>query len=178
MPTVFKLGGSLLDLADLPARLAPLLAAEPRPLVVTGGGPVADAVRTWDRTFTLGDEAAHRLACGATGLTARLAVELLDRAELVACREAAGDVWARGGVAVLDLPAFLASEEPHDADPPPHTWVTTSDTLAAWVARRWPAGRLVLLKSCGPDAAGAVDEQFGRFAAGLTVGWVNVRGGG
>ena len=176
-PTVFKLGGSLLDLPNLPERLTPLLARERRPLVVCGGGAVADAVRDWDRTFALGDEAAHRLACRATGLAARLVVELLDRAELVACRETARAVWERGGVAVLDLFTFLAAEEPHDPAPPPHTWATTGDTLAAWTARRWPADRLVLLKSCGPDAAGAVDGGFGRYSAGLEVGWVNVRGG-
>ncbi|MFH5806548.1 hypothetical protein [Alienimonas sp. DA493] len=174
-PTVYKLGGSLFDRPDLAGRLGALLAGEPRALVVAGGGAVADAVRDWDRVHRLGEERAHRLACEALGVTARFVVALLPGAELAATREAASDVWEQGGVAVLDLPAFLAAEEPRDPDPPPHTWDTTSDALAAWVARRWPAGRLVMLKSCEqrPDA---VDRHFARFSAGLAVEWVNLRG--
>ena len=173
LPTCYKLGGSLFDLPDLTDRLAATLHGERRALVVCGGGAVADAVRGWDRVHRLGEERAHRLACELLGLTARFVAELIG-AELASARDTAGDVWDRGGVCVLDLPRFLEVEEPRDPDPPPHAWETTSDALAAWVARRWPAGKLVLLKSCDerPDA---VDPQFARFAAGLTVEWVNLR---
>ena len=171
---VLKLGGSLFDRPDLAERLGALLADEPRALVVVGGGAAADAVRDWDRVHRLGEEVAHRLACEALGLTARFVSELLPGAELVADRDAAGDAWARGKVCVLDLPRFLEHEEPLDPHAPPHTWGTTSDTLAAWVATRWPADRLVMLKSCDerPDA---VDRHFAHYAAGLNVWWVNLR---
>ncbi|NNJ28098.1 hypothetical protein LzC2_42090 [Planctomycetes bacterium LzC2] len=122
----------------------------------------------------LGEEAAHRVACESLGTTARFIAELLPGAELAATREAASDVWSRGNVAVLDLPRFLHAEEPLDPNPPPHTWDTTSDTLAAWVARRWPAERLALLKSCDRSPE-AVDPCFARFAEGLGVEWVNLR---
>ncbi|QDT15577.1 amino acid kinase family protein [Alienimonas californiensis] len=173
-PLVVKLGGSLLDLPDLAGRLGEVLRNEPRALVVVGGGAAADAVRDWDRSHRLGEERAHRLACEALGLTARFVSELLPGAERVSTRDAARDAWGRGATAVLDLPRFLEREEPLDGHAPPHTWDTTSDTLAAWVARRWPARRLALLKSCErrPDA---VDAHFAQFAAGLEVEWVNLR---
>ena len=176
-PTVYKLGGSLFDLPDLRDRLAGLLRPDPRPLVVAGGGEAADAVRGWDRVHRLGEETAHRLACESLGLSARFVCEILPGSELISAREAAGGAWGRGKVCVLDLPRFLEREEPRDPAPPPHDWGTTSDTLAAWTARRWPAGRLVLLKSC--DARpGAVDRHFETFAAGLEVKWVNLRAQG
>ena len=174
-PTCYKLGGSLFDLPDLADRVAAALAGERRALLVCGGGAVADAVRGWDRVHRLGEERAHRLACESLGLTARFVAELIG-AELAGDRETAGDVWGRGSVCVLDLPRLLAAEEPRDPAPPPHAWETTSDALAAWIARRWPAERLVLLKSCD-ERPGAVDAHFARFAAGLEVGWVNLRAG-
>ena len=175
-PTVYKLGGSLFDLPGLRERLADALRPDPRPLIVCGGGAAADAVRGWDRVHGLGEKAAHRLACESLGLTARFVSELLGAA-LVGSRDAAGAAWARGRVAVLDTPRFLECEEPRDPHAPPHSWATTADTLAAWVARRWPAGRLVLWKSC--DARpGAVDPHFATYAAGLRVEWANLRAGG
>ena len=173
-PVVYKVGGSLFDLPDLRDRLARVLAGEPRALLVCGGGGAADAVRGWDRVHGLGEEAAHRVACESLGTSARFIAELIG-AELVATREAASGAWARGDVCVLDVPRWTRREEPRDPDPPPHAWDTTSDTLAAWTARRWPAGRLVLLKSC-EERAGAVDRQFAAYAAGSAVEWVNLRG--
>ena len=175
-PTVYKLGGSLFDLPDLKGRLSRVLAGEPRALVVCGGGAAADAVRAWDRVHGLGEDAAHRVACEALGVSARFVSELIG-GELVATRDAAGDAWARGRVCVLDLPRWVEREAPRDPAAPPRTWETTSDTLAAWAARRWPAGRLVLLKSCG-ERPGAVDRHFAASAAGLRVDWVNLRGEG
>ena len=170
---VYKLGGSLFGLPDLRDRLAAELAGEPRPLIVAGGGAAADAVREWDRVHRLGEAAAHRVACESLGVSARFVAELTG-AELVFTRETASGAWARGKICVLDLPRWLEHEEPRDPAPPPHTWETTSDALAAWVAGRWPAGRLVMLKSCD-ERPGAVDRHFARFAAGLDVRWANLR---
>ena len=173
-PTVYKLGGSLFGLPDLRDRLRHVLSAEPRALVVAGGGAAADAVRDWDRVHALGEAAAHRAACESLGVSARFVASLLG-AELVAARGEARAAWVRGPVCVLDVPRFLEVEEPRDPRPPPHDWGTTSDTLAAWVAARWPADRLVLLKSCD-ERPGAVDRHFAGYSAGLDVRWVNLRG--
>jgi aspartokinase-like uncharacterized kinase len=59
---------------------------------------------------------------------------------------------AAGRLNVLAVSAWL-----HSADPLPHTWQVTSDSIAAWAARRLRAKRLVLLKG--------VDGQFDRDPA-------------
>ncbi|MCH7892075.1 MAG: hypothetical protein IH921_11295, partial [Gemmatimonadetes bacterium] len=50
-------GGSLLDLPDLAARLTNFLAdfSRPRPVMVCGGGPTVELIRRWDREFDLGE---------------------------------------------------------------------------------------------------------------------------
>ena len=94
-PVVLKIGGSLLDLPDLPRRLSEWLRQSriARPLVIVGGGAAADAVRSWDRTYQLGEERAHQLAVESMGLTRLLLQELLDGALTV--RDRAGARAAR-----------------------------------------------------------------------------------
>ena len=80
---------------------------------------------------------------------------------------------------VLCVDRFLDAEEAAGAEPLPRCWDVTSDSIAAWVAARWPAD-LVLLKSTTPDAAAEpfVDPYFAK-----TVGcvrraeWIDLRGG-
>ena len=163
MPTVvYKLGGSLLGRDDLPGRLRRTLAAEEgiRPLLVVGGGAAADVVREWDRRHGLGDERAHWLALRAMALNECLVRDLLPESRIVRDRAAAEEAWASARVPILCAHDFLAREEPASADPLPHTWDVTSDSVAAWVAIRWPADRLVLLKPV-PLPAGAAPERLG-----------------
>src|SRR5207248_9110984 len=58
---VVKVGGSLYDLPDLADRLRRWLSAlaAPRVLLVPGGGPTADVIRTFDQRHRLGEEASH-----------------------------------------------------------------------------------------------------------------------
>src|SRR5438093_494777 len=148
---VLKLGGSLLDLADLPDRLRSVFAMldGDRSLLVCGGGAAADVVRRWHECFGLGEERSHWLALESIRLNQRLLLDLLPELELVTNRAAAESVWRKGRVPLLDLAAFMHEEESSltDAERLPHTWEVTSDSLAGWVAIRWPACRLVLLKS-------------------------------
>jgi aspartokinase-like uncharacterized kinase len=188
--TVLKLGGSLLDLADLPQRLRAMLATFPnqRPLLICGGGDAADVVRRWHKTHELDEEHAHWLAMEAIRLNQALLASLLADVEIVTNRVDAVSAWDRGAIALLDLPRFVRDEE---AVSPigqhlPHTWDVTSDSLAAWVALRWSAERLVLLKSVDrPCAAtitdlaqqGLVDRHFPIIAPRLPqLDWINLRG--
>lgn len=161
---VIKVGGSLLK---HPAQLDVVLAAigsaagRRRLLIVPGGGLFADAVRQVDRDLALPDDAAHWMAVLAMDqyahvITARLAGSALviDAAEATAALE-------RGCVPVLAVSRWLSQ-----ADPLPHTWEVTSDSIAAWVAGEVGATRLVLVKP--PGAAG--DTVDGYFARALPPG--------
>ncbi len=150
--TVLKLGGSLLDLADLPDRLRAVLSKlnNDQPLLVCGGGDAADVVRRWHETHAFDQEQSHWLAMESVRLNQRLLLTLLPELELVSNRFAAESAWARGRVPLLDLMSFVSIEESQAETGTaslPHTWDVTSDSLSAWVAIRWPASRLVLLKS-------------------------------
>ena len=172
--TVLKLGGSLLDLADLPDRLRAAFAKldVDRPLLICGGGEAANVVRRWHDAHRLDEEQSHWLALDSIRLNQRLMLTLIPELELVSNRAAAESAWTRGRVPLLDLLSFVSIEEAaHDVGvkPLPHTWDVTSDSLAAWVAIRWPARRLVLLKSAElppfeshsqAAEAGLVDDFF------------------
>src|SRR5271165_5143987 len=90
-PVVIKVGGSLLDWPELPGRLAAFLARcrdeDPAGggtfLLMAGGGPAADLIRTMDRIHGLGDARAHWLAIRAMDLTAQLLSALLPGATVV-----------------------------------------------------------------------------------------------
>ena len=150
--TVLKLGGSLLDRPDLPDRLRAVFAKldGDRPLLICGGGEAADVVRRWHDAHRLDEEQSHWLALDSIRLNQRLLLTLMPELELVSNHAAAESAWTRGRVPLLDLMSFVSIEESAlDANvkPLPHTWFVTSDSLAAWTAIRWPASRLVLLKS-------------------------------
>lgn len=168
---VVKCGGSLLTMADWPARLRAChatLAAAGTPLIVVGGGAIVDGLRHVDAAGGLDGAVVHDLAIALMGITGRLvAGELGLPLTASAC-----------GGGVLDAAAFLADERAAC----PRGWEVTSDSIAALAAR--VAGRpLLLLKSCPPPvvegealeaaaAAGWVDDWFPRAAAGLTwIGW-------
>jgi 5-(aminomethyl)-3-furanmethanol phosphate kinase len=154
---VYKVGGSLFDWPRLLERLSAFLRSEPTwPLIVSGGGGAADVVRGWDRVHGLGEERAHRLAVRSLGLGAAFLADGLDGGTLVTSRNEAATAWSAGRLPVLDAAAFLAAEEAAGALPLPASWDVTSDSIAAWVAARWPAD-LVLLKSTSPDRP---REQF------------------
>jgi len=147
--TVYKLGGSLLDFPQLRARLTDLLhqQSDSSPLLIIGGGQVADTVRAWDQTFQLGEERSHWLAIRALTFNANLVAELLENAVVVSSHTEAMATWSKGLVPVLDAYAFVTSCEEASDVALPHNWTATSDSVAAWIAINWPADRLVLLKS-------------------------------
>jgi 5-(aminomethyl)-3-furanmethanol phosphate kinase len=138
--TVVKVGGGIGDDA-LPGVCA-ALGRRGSLLVVPGGGRFADAVREADRRFGLSDETAHRMAILGMEQFGHLLGDLIPGAELCSKLDS-----ITGRPSVL-LPAGL----PLDL---PASWDVTSDSIAAWVARKVGAGRLVLVK-----AVAVVDDYF------------------
>lgn len=184
---VYKLGGSLLDLPDLGARLSRVVSATPncRPLLVVGGGPIADVIRDWDQEHALGEERAHWLALDSLFVCEELVLALTPGMQRVASRREAEQAWDAGNVPVLSTAEFVRAEEQQQSVVLPHSWDATSDTIAAWIATVWPADELVLLKSTGlperidiGDAAegGLVDRCFPAMADTIgKIGWLNLR---
>jgi len=156
---VVKVGGALLaHPIQLDAVLAALAEAATarRLLIVPGGGPFADAVRDVDRRFALTDDAAHWMAVLAMDQYAHLLASRLNVAAL-ACNPT--DIAA--ALERRRLPVLAPSRWLREADPLPHSWDVTSDSIAAWVAGAVGAARLVLVKPPGAGAE-AVDAYFYR----------------
>src|SRR5262249_14102412 len=82
---VVEVGGSLFDVPDLGRRLDRFLNElnEPRVLLVPGGGPAADVVRTLDRAQNLGEEASHWLALRAMTMSAHVLAALVPKTKVI-----------------------------------------------------------------------------------------------
>jgi aspartokinase-like uncharacterized kinase len=184
---VYKIGGSLLDVPELPKVIRDVLAQRPQhaALLVAGGGAAANVVREWDRRHSLGEDAAHDLALEAMNLSAallsRLVPGLREVRSLCQVRAAADDHV----VGLLCADCFIKSAQAQGQPALEHSWRMTSDSIAAWTARAVVASELLLLKSVPLPAgtsledaarAGLVDETFPEIAASLpAIGWVNAR---
>ena len=157
---VVKFGGGVLahrEHFDSALALIGTAARDRRLLVVPGGGPFADAVREVDRRLRLPDDAAHWMAVLAMDQYAYLIAARLVGAVLVAEPREMAAALSAGHVPVLAPSRWL-----READPLPHAWTVTSDSIAAWVAGRVGARRLVLIKPPGATAGQIVDSYFPR----------------
>jgi probable H4MPT-linked C1 transfer pathway protein len=160
---VVKLGGGVLAYPDrFDAALDAIGAAarHRRLLVVPGGGPFADAVRSLDRRLRLSEDAAHWMAVLAMDQYAHLIASRLPNAVLVSDpREIGGalDAGSAGQAAILAPSRWL-----RDVDPLPHSWDVTSDSIAAWIAGQIGAQQLVLVKPPGASGEVVVDAWFSR----------------
>jgi len=175
-PLVIKVGGGLLGipgaLREVCATIG-VLGRQQAVVVVPGGGPLADLVRELDRTVGLSDDASHWMAMLAMDQYAHLLAERIEGAALV---EEPGGIAATlraGRVAVLAPSRWLRA-----ADPLPHSWDATSDSVAAFVAGALDAKRLVLVKPAEVGDDG-VDRCFVTVVpAGLevdVVAWEGLR---
>jgi aspartokinase-like uncharacterized kinase len=155
---VVRVGGGLLAaVEDFEAILAEIAEASVRVplLVVPGGGPFADAVRDVDDRLSLPDDATHWMAVLAMDQYAHLIVSRVPRGKLVL---RPNDIEA-----ALDercVPVLAPYRWMREADPLPHSWDVTSDSISAWVAAQVGASRLVLVKPPGASGPGIVDPCF------------------
>ena len=160
---VVKVGGSILaHPAHFDSTLTTIAEAGRlrRVLVVPGGGPFARAVREIDVEMRLSDDAAHWMAILAMDQYAHVIASRLIGGVRVSGRAQLDDAFAAGRIPVLAPYAWM-----YEADPLPHSWDVTSDSIAAWVAGEVAAPLLVLVKAPGARGAtgkGVVDPYFGR----------------
>lgn len=155
-----KLGGGVLA---HPEQFAVVLTAigdaarAHRLVIVPGGGPFADAVRAVDSRLPLSDDAAHWMAILAMDQYAHLIAARLTSSVLVA-----GLDETMAALGAHRVPVLAPSRWLREADPLPHTWDVTSDSIAAWVAGQVGARRLVLIKPPGAAGRHLVDAYFPR----------------
>jgi aspartokinase-like uncharacterized kinase len=149
-----KLGGSLLDLPELPARFRLWLERQPAmpTVLVAGGGKMVDALRDADRLHGLGEAVSHWLCIRAMTIHAEMLSAMFP--EAVLCQSLAQ--WRSTpppALAILDPWFFLRDEEPRLCSPSlPASWQVTSDSIAARLAQAIDACELTLLKSATPAA--------------------------
>jgi len=169
-PTVVKLGGSFAFSADLGDWLAAIAGCAGRAVIVPGGGPFADAVRAAQAPMGFDDRAAHRMGLLAMEQYGYAMASLDERLSLADSLDEIHQGLAGGKVPVW-LPARMALEDAAI----PQSWDVTSDSLAAWLAGRIGARRLLLVKHAkvkektvaARDLAtyGIVDRAFADFLA-------------
>jgi aspartokinase-like uncharacterized kinase len=171
MAVIVKLGGSLAGAGTLEAWLAAIVATGGgRCIVVPGGGDFAEAVRIAQRRLGFSDRTAHLMALLAMEQYALLLAERAPALRLCDDEAEIAAALAAGGIA-LWRPRRMVEADPAIAA----SWDVTSDSLAAWLAPRVGATRLVLVKSApAPEAApsperlaalGLVDPAFPAYAA-------------
>ena len=157
---VVKVGGGLLaHPSHFNAVLTTIAeaACSRRLLVVPGGGPFADAVRQVDAEVGLSDDAAHWMAVLAMDQCSHLIASRIPAARVAFDRPGIATILQQG-----QLPVLAPSRWLHEADPLPHSWDVTSDSIAAWVAGAIGARRLLLIKPPGA-ADQLVDPYFRRI---------------
>jgi aspartokinase-like uncharacterized kinase len=166
-PDIVKLGGSLAAAGTLGVWLEAVVAhGAGRFVIVPGGGGFADAVRAAQRRHGFSDRAAHRMALLAME---QYALQLLDLAPALCPAETEAEIatsLAAGRVA-LWFPHRMVAADPAIAE----SWNVASDSLAAWLARRLGARRLILVKSApapprplSPKRLAALDLVDAAFA--------------
>jgi aspartokinase-like uncharacterized kinase len=170
---IVKLGGSLLDLPDVAARLRAWLARQTPAdtLLIVGGGALVEEIRHSQSRRGLSDTGAHWLSIRAMAIQAEVVLALLPEARWLESATRLRDVPAAERLMVLDPWRFMREEDPRLArDPLPDTWDVTSDSIAARAAEIARATELVLLKSAlpadesiaGMAQTGYVDRYFPR----------------
>lgn len=170
-PTVVKLGGSFAFSAYLADWITAIAGCAGRVVIVPGGGPFADMVRAAQKQMGFDDRAAHRM-----GLLAmeQYGCAIKSRSEKLSLADSPDAI--RRSLANNQVPVWLSSRMALEATDIPHSWDVTADSLAAWLAGKIGAERLLLVKHMEPMLDGMlraadlaarhiVDRAFANFLA-------------
>src|SRR4030067_829824 len=143
MEAVIKVGGSL---AEDPAGLRAIckklgeIAKKHMILVVPGGGKFADVVRVFDQQFALSRKISHKMAILGMDQFGLLLSQIISDSCATYLLNDAKQLSGSGAV-----PIFLPSRLMFEEDPLEHSWTVTSDSIAAYIASRLQANKLVLV---------------------------------
>jgi aspartokinase-like uncharacterized kinase len=166
--TVVKLGGSYAFSSDLQGWLAAIASNAGDIVLVPGGGPFADAVRSAQPRMGFDDDAAHHMALLGMDQYGRALAALNKR-----FTPAASIAGIRRALRAGNVPVWSPTEMVLKRNDIPRSWEVTSDGLAAWLACRIGARRVLLIKHVDPPpdpiriedlvARGVVDRSFTAF---------------
>jgi aspartokinase-like uncharacterized kinase len=166
--TVVKLGGSYAFSSDLQGWLAAIASNAGDIVLVPGGGPFADAVRSAQPRMGFDDDAAHHMALLGMDQYGRALAALNKR-----FTPAASIAGIRRALRAGNVPVWSPTEMVLKRNDIPRSWEVTSDGLAAWLACRIGARRVLLIKHVDPPpdpiriedlvARGVVDRSFASF---------------
>jgi len=166
--TVVKLGGSYAFSSDLQGWLAAIASNAGDIVLVPGGGPFADAVRSAQPRMGFDDDAAHHMALLGMDQYGRALAALNKR-----FTPAASIAGIRRALRAGNVPVWSPTEMVLKRNDIPRSWEVTSDGLAAWLACRIGARRVLLIKHVDPPpdpiriedlvARGVVDRSFAAF---------------
>ncbi|MCI0399960.1 MAG: hypothetical protein L0Z68_01460 [Gammaproteobacteria bacterium] len=181
---VVKIGGSLAFSKTLPAWLEVLTChGGGKVVIVPGGGQFAELVRQAQQYWGFDDVTAHYMALSAMEQFGRMMAgiqpALTPAMTMRRLHEVLNDA---------QVPVWLPMATTQGEDAIAESWEFTSDSLAAWLAIRMDADRLVLVKSLAPRGAvvsvseltaRAIVDQ--RFAAVMAMGqfetwWLGEKG--
>ena len=166
---VVKIGGSLLGSPELVRWLEIFVKySDGNIIIVPGGGIFADAVREAQKLTKISDACSHKLAVLAMD---QFGLLLANLNPLLATARTECEIDERTWQhrAIVWLPSHMVFAD----DSIPQSWDVTSDSLAAWLAKKLNAKQLVLVKSDKPSASqlclkrmtidGVLDEAFSDF---------------
>lgn len=159
MEAVIKIGGSLVE---EPERLRALchklseLAKKYSIVVVPGGGQFADVVRDFDSRFRLSSGVSHRMAILGMDQFGLLLSQFIPDSCATYLLD---DVKQLSEVRVV--PIFLPSRLMFKEDPLENSWGVTSDSIAAYVASRLRAKKVVLATDVDGIFTGDPKKQEG-----------------
>ncbi len=173
---VVKIGGSLLGSPELERWLELFVKySDGNIVIVPGGGLFANAVREAQKLTKISDANTHKLAVLAMDQFGLLLVSLNP---LLATAKTECEIDERTWQhrAIVWLPSHMVLADDSIAQ----SWDVTSDSLAAWLAKKLDAKQLVLVKSDKPSASqlclkrlteeGVVDEAFSEFILNANFG--------
>lgn len=155
---VIKVGGSLLTWAGLKAGLPAWIKSRPKGinLLLFGGGECVEAMRVLDGIWKLEPEAMHWRCVRLLDATFEIAQELWpDWPTLTSPPKGSGTTWAQRIQQLSDNSDInaivqISSIYTRHVHTLPHTWATTTDSIAAHFAQTIQANELILLKSASP----------------------------
>ncbi len=164
---VVRLGGSYALSPLLRPWLRAIETAAGRIVLVPGGGPFADAVRTSQQPMRFDDTAAHHMALLAMTQHGLALAGLSDKLALADTLHEIEDLLAEARIPVWSPWPTLRG-----APGIPPSWDVTSDSLALWLARAIGATRVLLVKHATTEprtdanalvADGVLDAAFPAF---------------